>query len=63
MDELVAGVIAAADGGEQALIDKVFQAGAGPAWIPITLGAPVIGGTRDRAPIGEDFKDASLVLL
>ena len=63
MDELVARVFAAADGGEQALVDQVFQAGTGRAWVPITRGAPIIGGARDLAPIGEDFKDASLVLL
>ena len=63
MDKLVARVFAAADGGKQALVDQVFQAGTGPPWVTITRGAPIIGGARDLASIGEDFKDASLVLL
>lgn len=63
MDELVAGIFAAADGSEQAFIDQVFKTRTGSARVPITRGAPIIGGARDRESIGEDFKDASLVLL
>ena len=63
MDELVAGIFAAADGSEQALVDQALQTGTGPACVPITRGAPIIGGARDRESIGEDFEDASLVLL
>ena len=63
MDELVAGVFAAVDSGEQALVNEVLQAGAGRADVPETRSASVLDGTRDLAAIGEDFKNASLVLL
>jgi hypothetical protein len=59
MDELVARVFAAAEGGEQAVVDQVFQAGTGFPWVPITHSAPVIPSAWNLAPF---LENALLVL-
>ena len=59
MDELVARVFAAAEGGEQAVVDQVFQAGTGFPWVPITHSAPVIPRAWNLAPF---LENALLVL-
>jgi hypothetical protein len=63
VDKLVGRVLAAADGGEQALINQVFQTGTRRSWIPVTRSAPFTGRARELIPVGEDFKNAPLVLL